>query len=129
MRNLSRISVSRPILGKATFRALDGSQQLCRPIGNELGHYVTRPVPLFDLCDSIRGADWLTIRRSRQIEIPQRIPDYPKFIGEDCQQVTNPAELGFQNRVGMPGNQIHDTFRTPGLQDSGHHPADGIVCL
>jgi hypothetical protein len=42
--------------GQAVFRTLDSDQQFRRSIGNELGHDVARPVPRFDLGDSIRRA-------------------------------------------------------------------------
>lgn len=100
---ISRLVGQRP--GQAAFCALDSGQQLRRPIGNELGHDVARSVPRFDLGDSIRRADRLAIGRSRQIAVPQGIAECPALVGKDGHQVADPAKLGFQDRVGMPGNQ------------------------
>ena len=109
--------------GQAVFRTLDSGQQFRCSIGNELGHDVARSAPRFDFGDSIRRADRLAIRRSRQIAILQSIAECPALVGEDGYQVTNPAKLGFQNRVGMSGDQVHDTFRSTDLRGSA--PSSG----
>ena len=69
------------------------------------------PYRVLDLGDSIRRADRTAIRGSRQIAVPQGIAECPALVREDGHQVADPAKLGFQDRVGMPGNQIHDTGR------------------
>ena len=79
--------------GQAVFRTLNSGQQFRRPIGNEPGHDMARPVPLLDLGDSIRRADRTAIRGSRQIAVPQGIAECPALVREDGHQVADPAKL------------------------------------
>ena len=103
---------SRLAPGKPAFGALNSHQELRRSLRNEPRDDVARPVPLLNLHNTLLGADWLSDRGGRQIAVPQRIPQYPSFVRENSQPVADPAKLGFQDRVRVAGNQVHDTLRS-----------------
>ena len=103
--------------GKAALRTINSGQQLRLPLANEPGHDVVRPIPHSDLRKALPCTDWLTVRRSGQIAVPQRIPEHPAFIREGSQLAADPAELGLQDRVRVAGNQVHDTLRSTAARE------------
>lgn len=89
--------------GQAAFRKLDSGQQFWRPLGNEPGHDLAGPVPLLDLGHPIRGADRPTVRRSRQIAVPQGIAECTALIREEATRAPSPrisaSRIAFECRA------------------------------
>src|SRR5215469_8569771 len=108
MGQLATASFAEDLLGPA-----DRRQQTRRRLVDKPGDQMPRPVAALDLSDPIRCCYRLTVRRCRDIAVPQGIAYRAVLVLELGQLVGQAAQLGLQDSKRVMRHQASQPTRGP----------------